>query len=81
MASGGSTDGTAPAASQSDVNAPTKPQIVNGQVMPPTPGQRGVVIRATNNYTPELGQSNLTANQRLIYNLATQIVNLMEKPW
>lgn len=84
MVPGPPVDPNQPAGSPSDpavINAPTRPQIVNGQVVPPTPAQKGVVIRATTNYTPELGQSNLIGNQKLNYNVATQIVNLMEKPW
>lgn len=53
---------------------------------PPTPpGVRpfgpGIVIRSTGTYIPELGQSITTAEARIEYSIAVQIVNMMEKAW
>ena len=47
---------------------------------PPTEGPP-VVVQALSRFTPELGQSRLTAEQTMINTLAVQIVSMMEKPW
>jgi hypothetical protein len=66
------------------------PPLPDGQgpglpLPPPPPGVRpfgpGIVIRSTGTYIPELGQSITTAEQRVCYNIAVQIVNMMEKAW
>jgi hypothetical protein len=50
---------------------------------PGPPPQTGppVVVQALARFTPELGQSRLTAEQTMINTLAVQIVSMMEKPW
>jgi hypothetical protein len=50
---------------------------------PGPPPQDGppVVVQALSRFTPELGQSRLTAEQVLVNQLAVQIVSMMEKPW
>jgi hypothetical protein len=77
--------GTDPAApgtpSDPIANLPSQPILTNGQVMPPTTAQKGVLVKSTANYTPELGQSTATCFQKLNLDMATQIVHLMEKPW
>jgi Lipopolysaccharide-assembly len=40
-----------------------------------------VLVTGTGQYIPEVGQSNLSAYQRSVDRLATQIVSQMEKPW
>jgi len=40
-----------------------------------------VIVTGTGQYIPEIGQSNLSAYQRSVDRLATQIVSQMEKPW
>lgn len=40
-----------------------------------------VLVTGTGNFIPEVGQSNATAYQRSINQLAIQIVSQMEKPW
>jgi Lipopolysaccharide-assembly len=40
-----------------------------------------VIVTGTGQYIPEVGQSNLSAYQRSVDRLATQIVSQMEKPW
>jgi hypothetical protein len=41
----------------------------------------GIVIRVTTDYIPELGESLDSAQVRSCQRMATQIVNMMEKPW
>jgi hypothetical protein len=48
---------------------------------PPPTGGPPVVVQALSRFTPELGQSRLTAEQTLINNMAVQIVSMMERPW
>lgn len=38
-------------------------------------------INAFGRYLPELGETNVSARQRVQYQLAAQIVSMMEKPW
>jgi hypothetical protein len=40
-----------------------------------------VLVTGTGQYIPEIGQSNLSAYQHSVNQLATQIVSQMEKPW
>ena len=40
-----------------------------------------VLVTGTGQYIPEVGQSNLSAYQRSVNQLAIQIVSQMEKPW
>ncbi len=47
------------------------------QLIPPPP----VVITATADFAPELGESITTAQQKQINRMAVQIVSMMEKPW
>ena len=58
-----------------DPNVPEPPPPVI--VQPPTP----VRIVATGRMIPELGESNASAQQRAVDQLARQIVAMMEKPW
>jgi hypothetical protein len=81
MPPSGTTPATPGTTSEPITNLPTTPILKNGQVVPPTAAQRGVVVRATSEYIPELGQSTLTCYQRLNLDMAIQIVHLMEKPW
>jgi hypothetical protein len=61
-----------------DLGGPTPPSIPT--VVPPeTPIP--VLVTGTGQYIPEVGQSNLSAYQRSVDRLATQIVSQMEKPW
>lgn len=47
------------------------------QFIPPPP----VVITATADFAPELGESITTAQQKMVNRMAVQIVSMMEKPW
>jgi hypothetical protein len=47
------------------------------QFIPPPP----VVITATADFAPELGESITTAQQKMVNRMAIQIVSMMEKPW
>jgi hypothetical protein len=40
-----------------------------------------VLVQATANFRPELGESITTALAIAVQRLATQIVSMMEKPW
>jgi hypothetical protein len=47
------------------------------QLIPPPP----VIVTATADFAPELGESITTAQQKQINRMAVQIVSMMEKPW
>ncbi len=66
---------TDPAPVPFDPNVPEPPPPV--VVQPPLP----VRLVATGRMIPELGESNTTAQQRAVDQLARQIVSMMEKPW
>jgi hypothetical protein len=70
------------------ISAPAQPLPPTGELpaTPPPPGTppppaAPVTIRTTGRFIPELGESNTTALQKAIYNMAIQIVSMMEKPW
>lgn len=58
-----------------DRNVPVPPQGVDPGNLAP------VRIVATGRMLPELGETNASAQQRAVKQLATQIVSMMEKPW
>jgi hypothetical protein len=65
-----------------DLGGPTPPPTTDvppGVVCPEVPIP--VLVTGTGQYIPEVGQSNLSAYQRSVDRLATQIVSQMEKPW
>lgn len=61
----------------------TGPSPVPAMPAAPTPANVPVpvFVTGTGTFIPEVGQSNATAYQRSINQLATQIVSQMEKPW
>jgi hypothetical protein len=52
----------------------------DGLPVPAQPNPK-VIVTATANFIPELGQSLGTAQQQLVDRLAVQITSMMEKPW
>jgi hypothetical protein len=48
---------------------------------PPAPAVAPVLVQRTASFIPELGQSYATARQRVVQEVAVQIVNMMECPW
>jgi hypothetical protein len=48
---------------------------------PPEPLAAPVAVVGIGRATPELGESNATAQQKAVEQLARQIVNMMERPW
>jgi hypothetical protein len=73
------------------------PDLAPGATAPPTNGLmtqdspmvvpgapvvvKPVIVTATGNFVPEIGQSLTTAQQTCMNRMAVQIVSLMEKPW
>lgn len=63
----------------SGLSAPQTPALPGGPNDPCAPIP--VLVTGTGNFIPEVGQSNATAYQRSINQLAIQIVSQMEKRW
>jgi hypothetical protein len=67
--------------------APAQEQpLFDAQVAQPpeksdTPKPQPIRIVGIGRYVPELGESNATAEQKIEYNIAAQIVSMMEKRW
>ena len=59
---------------------PGRPQDPVPLGTPPVTGPP-VIVQSRATFTPELGQSMTTAEQTMIDQMATQIVQMMEKPW
>jgi len=57
------------------IPAPVSPAPPPGTTPPP------VLVQSLGDYIPEIGQSNATARQQNVDQLAIQIVSMMEKPW
>jgi hypothetical protein len=57
------------------------PGLIDPMTMPKPVMPKPVLVRSSASYIPEIGQSNATARQKIVDELAVKIVNLMECPW
>lgn len=57
------------------------PAIVTPDPLAPTPPPPPTTLTSRGNFIPELGQSITSSLQANVDRMATQIVNMMEKPW
>jgi hypothetical protein len=57
------------------------PDAAPGAPPPPPPGPPPVLVTASGNYIPELGETITTAEKKMVDRLAVQIVSMMEIPW
>lgn len=61
--------------------APAPAAIPADPLAPPSPPPVPIVVQRSATYIPELGQSNASARQEVVNDLARQIVAAMEVPW
>jgi Lipopolysaccharide-assembly len=84
IASSGVSAPTAPGASIAALTPPasaTAPVIGSDGLPVPVQPAAAVLITATGNFIPELGESLATAQKKAVDRLAVQITSMMEKPW